>query len=861
MSEEIILGIKLDTSGAQQPIGDLEDSLKRMKEDIKTLPTDSQAFKKVAAEIKKVDTELKKVNKELKGLSSQDLNKSIGSMVTSVSQAVAGFTLLSQTFGASKESAEEMQKAFNTAFGVISAVQGLVGVFQTLSTVIPVATAAFKALDASMKFSVIGLVALAIGGLIFALSNLTKEEEKAETATDRYNKTLETQRTRIRDLKEEFERLQTIKGKYLNTVEQVNKAGVDGAKNMADLEKLVGSYENIINVRRLTDERLLDVSSKIEEVNNRINQSLLDKFENYSKLSKLATARQFDIEKEIKATEKLLTTTQKYETVAGGIQLQQGTQTEAYRNLLKELEKLNQERETAIKNAKKSETASKNLLKELKEENLQVVLLRENIELVTKERGLATKTTVNQEASEASLRREHERQIQIQRQLNDLLTAYGFIRRANDIRDAKEGIDLVEQRNLQILKLEEDFQKRITDLGRNDILSKKQKDEAKLVLEEEYRLNLIDLNADYDAREQEQEEMAAEKKRMLDEQKAKEELALRNRTLLAKTELEAIKDKEDTQKQKKFLEAQRDVELSNVELTLEERELIEEKYAQRIYDSWFDLEQKKLIQQREIQVGLIELYQGFADTYQEVLNGMLEGFQRTQQKELEVFNQTKDAELASLENYAKGNRDLEANLDAERTRIAKERELFEIEQEKRLREKQKRQAGIELGILLGQSIANVAAAILKAQVNPGFPLSFAESLRIGALGLTQIASITGQINKINSFRSGGVINGPSHENGGVKYAVGGQVNELEGGEGVINKRSMSMPGIAEAASYLNQLGGGVAFNVPSGVNSDVATLSAMISRQNQNIRAYVIGNDVTNQQELDRKIRRKTKFN
>ena len=38
---------------------------------------------------------------------------------------------------------------------------------------------------------------------------------------------------------------------------------------------------------------------------------------------------------------------------------------------------------------------------------------------------------------------------------------------------------------------------------------------------------------------------------------------------------------------------------------------------------------------------------------------------------------------------------------------------------------------------------------------------------------------------------GGLLVGPSHANGGIKYAYGGNIVELEGGEGVINKRSLA----------------------------------------------------------------------
>ena len=61
------------------------------------------------------------------------------------------------------------------------------------------------------------------------------------------------------------------------------------------------------------------------------------------------------------------------------------------------------------------------------------------------------------------------------------------------------------------------------------------------------------------------------------------------------------------------------------------------------------------------------------------------------------------------------------------------------------------------------------------------------------------------------FKKGGIIQGPAHEQGGVKYALGGNIVELEGNEGVINKKSMAIPGVKEVASYLNEIGGGVKF--------------------------------------------------
>jgi TP901 family phage tail tape measure protein len=62
---------------------------------------------------------------------------------------------------------------------------------------------------------------------------------------------------------------------------------------------------------------------------------------------------------------------------------------------------------------------------------------------------------------------------------------------------------------------------------------------------------------------------------------------------------------------------------------------------------------------------------------------------------------------------------------------------------------------------------------------------------------------------IETFANGGMVHGKSHAQGGEKFAVGGRVVELEGGEAVINKRSTAMFG--SQLSAMNAAGGGVKF--------------------------------------------------
>jgi len=67
----------------------------------------------------------------------------------------------------------------------------------------------------------------------------------------------------------------------------------------------------------------------------------------------------------------------------------------------------------------------------------------------------------------------------------------------------------------------------------------------------------------------------------------------------------------------------------------------------------------------------------------------------------------------------------------------------------------------------------------------------------------------GVIDDGKKFADGGMVQGASHAKGGVKFAVGGRVHELEGGEAVINKRSTAM--YRDELSSMNQAGGGVKF--------------------------------------------------
>ena len=125
---------------------------------------------------------------------------------------------------------------------------------------------------------------------------------------------------------------------------------------------------------------------------------------------------------------------------------------------------------------------------------------------------------------------------------------------------------------------------------------------------------------------------------------------------------------------------------------------------------------------------------------------------------------------------------------------------------------------------IAQVVIDTALAVAKIQLNAAVMASNPVTImfagmsisQIGvavAAGVAQIAVIASQQfgngGMIEEFANGGMVHGNSHAQGGEKFAVGGRVVELEGGEAVINKRSTAM--FRGQLSAMNSAGGGVKF--------------------------------------------------
>lgn len=181
------------------------------------------------------------------------------------------------------------------------------------------------------------------------------------------------------------------------------------------------------------------------------------------------------------------------------------------------------------------------------------------------------------------------------------------------------------------------------------------------------------------------------------------------------------------------------------------------------------------------------------DRMQEELDKQIELVQEKYDEMEELAQKHKDAmnEIEDELTTARGDRRqhlidaLSTEIDAQRHALAeqkkaeKEKKKLEADADKlelQRKKEQQRQSLIT-------AIINAAMAISQAAANhwpvPAIPLMAVAA----AVGAAQVAAISSQ-----KYAEGGLLNGPSHERGGIK--VGGGI-EVEGGEFVTNKRTTS----------------------------------------------------------------------
>ena len=141
--------------------------------------------------------------------------------------------------------------------------------------------------------------------------------------------------------------------------------------------------------------------------------------------------------------------------------------------------------------------------------------------------------------------------------------------------------------------------------------------------------------------------------------------------------------------------------------------------------------------------------------------------------------------------------------------------INEEQAERRKEQIKKEAARKQQKIDVTQAVINTAKAVTSAlNTQPFLPAGLIMAGIATAQGAVQIATIKSQ-----KFAKGGILNGPSHAQGGIPmFSKGGAFyGEAEGGEAVLTKGVMANPALARMASAINVAGGGVPFFANGGV--------------------------------------------
>lgn len=231
-------------------------------------------------------------------------------------------------------------------------------------------------------------------------------------------------------------------------------------------------------------------------------------------------------------------------------------------------------------------------------------------------------------------------------------------------------------------------------------------------------------------------------------------------------------------------------------ITQQEHDLLVAQSAKKLKKTENDLEDERIAKFKDVYSQMSQIVMDFANNRFEV---KMEEINRDY--EVDVNNeQTKfDRKLEIAEQAGLDTRGMQEahNMKLRHLEEKKEGEIREIKKKQFLMDKTN---SIIMAVINGaQAITKVAgqtgigaiaaapimSALIAAQI-----AGIASQQFVGAKGgLTPSATSDGTLEK---YATGGMVIGKSHAQGGEKFAAGGRVVELEGGEAVINKRSTAM---------------------------------------------------------------------
>lgn len=285
------------------------------------------------------------------------------------------------------------------------------------------------------------------------------------------------------------------------------------------------------------------------------------------------------------------------------------------------------------------------------------------------------------------------------------------------------------------------------------------------------------------------------------------------------------------------------------DLGLKEIQFTEEEKL-RIYEATFGAQREGA---EKVSEDILKQFEKFIQIAQTALNAYQEYITRSEELATERITRDEQEKFKQLEKAYADGLVLEKTYQQKRTELTEEYAAQRAAIEKKYRIKQ-------LQVDRLQAIANVALGVTRAIAEGGIAGLITGAI-VAVAGGAEIRIINQQLTDAQALRRGGLIRaqggllveGPSHEYGGVKFQNGGY--ELEGGEAVINR--VSSRNYQGLLSQVNQMGGGRPLVASF---DDSRIIDAIAKQRMEPIRAYVIEQDITRAQAINKRLDQLSRF-
>ena len=871
--------LALATDHTTATLGELEKSVEVLTEKLKGVDRGSAEFDQLSKKLIETNRELKNVELSLEALDSEQVASELGSVAGAVGDVTSAFILMG---GEGNQTLEQIASRVQTAIGVavgfkgaIEGIQSGLKLYRNFSDQVKASTVVLKLQDTAQKIlnttqavfsKVVGtstvamkglrtaLISTGIGALVIGVGLLVANFGKLSKLLGTVNVAQET-------FNEVKNRAVGIAGDELSAISKLQASLKDESLSRKDrneaIEKLQATYPDLLKNIDLETASTKEVNDQIEKYNELVilraeaEASAEVRKENFTQILRNQTEAQTGQNIGLQESAQALLENFEISDLWGG-KLRDNT----------ELLKLSKEAQQIANEG----TAEENQLLERKIEVLDRLDVQRQKDIKAKELELGIdQDSKNEEKNKAEAdKKKLERQKVAQQKAIE--NAKAEAQRIKDLAQLEEEIfqkGLVDEEDREARKLTLQFEAqrtRITELVKDD-------KRLKALL----KINEDQFFKDLEAIEKKYSDLDDDKQKELQNKataNATELLIIEERLQLASLDNTKETETERAEIEKRLLDLRirqinegAQVELQATDLTADERIKIEQNALLEIANLKKEARELELTAQKEALDQSAEL---IAEQQEQIKGALLSlAFDLGQQIadasfEIAQANAERESEfrLSKIEEtFTKENELLEGKVKAGLiTQKVADREATKLEQQKnRALEREAKKVFEE----------NKKLQIKQATINGAlaFTSAVATTVPLVPLGLIAGAGVllsTGiQIGKIKStsFGKGGILNGPSHAQGGILTNYG----ELEGGEAVINKQSTAQ--FKSTLSKINQAGGGVSFatggilgnETPAGAFNGAGELTGILERLNENLakpqRSYVVESDITSTQD------------